>query len=578
MAKSKISPKFPSGLTIRSNSYWIRFQTDGKRIQRPFARVDEVTEEEAIRQFFEIKNEANTVGADAAAITVKSAKLRNSNWTLEDLFREFMSDAAVHGTDKTSHEGFRPSTIKNHRVSFNQPRLNELKQISIKSLTPSVLRDWYSGQRRANPAQLKALDNLTRNMSSWFGYAVREHMLDNNPLTDSRYWRGKNLFKPRTRRIEVRSSKELKAFLESLITYREVEIKTTSKASRYAIYMYILTGLRQTELLTTRWSDIYWNEGIWFRPASVMKGKRDFKIGFTNTILTLLKQLEKEQQERQVYNPTQYVFLGKDDRNRLKSFRTTLDHITRISGIEKTISVHDLRRTNTDLINEATADGLERKLLRSHSPNTQTEEYTDWELPPDRLQEIYTKIQDNLSKRLTGALKRYDYERRVHIEAHGNQYRLEHLLFRDVWRKDKGWIRNAIHHNDMNEHVSYPSELWNAYFYNWCVSVDKSLEKKEKISIIRDYVDGKDRIEYPTYGIAIDRKRLYQRKAYWEKELGFQLDDFYSLYVDPDGWEFLYGEDPPETNEPPLLGFKNEEGYVINKGESEPKTDQLSLF
>jgi hypothetical protein len=117
-----------------------------------------------------------------------------------------------------------------------------------------------------------------------------------------------------------------------------------------------------------------------------------------------------------------------------------------------------------------------------------------------------------------------------------------------------------------------------------CADFDTGLEDAEKEEIFRVWEKSAEDVEFPTYGRTINRNNLRYKKREYEKECGFNLTAFYRTFVF--GEHNIYDRskyfDPPEADEDPLLGFKNEEGYVINKGESEPKpeseTDQLSLF
>jgi len=572
----------PPGLAIRDGSYRIRKQIKGKRLDEVIARVEVMTQQQAIEAYYLYIEDIKNRGLAAAKLGRERLYSNSDNITLADIFHQFIERAGTYGTDKTGHKPLSEKNIKNHKSAFKQPRLDTIRNMKITEIDASVLRDWYVAQRFKHPAELGALDNLRRMMSSWFRQAVADGLISQNPLTGSDAWASKNLHQFRTERIESNDSDELSRFVRALVTYREKMYFVTNKTSRYATFAYLMTGLRQDELLTTKWSDVRFDDQYWFRPKELMKAKsRDHYVGLNTALVTMFRQLEREQRDNGVYDPSGYVFLGKNQKDRMKSNVTTIQNITQLAGIGKTIRSHDIRRTNQDMVNRVTEDERERQILRSHGPASVTDRYGDWKLETARLNTLYQRMfQDDLSVKVNGTRKFFDVEKEEDQQFdRGDRWILEPLLFRDLWR-DGEWVCNAIWHNDDRKYVSYPSELWEMWWLITCTDFDTSLEDAEKEEIFRVWERTSEDVEFPTYGRTINRNNLRDKKREYEKECGFNLTTFYRTFVFGEGNIFEKSKyfDPPESGEDPLLGFKNEEGYVINKGESEPKTDQLSLF
>jgi len=101
------------------------------------------------------------------------------------------------------------------------------------------------------------------------------------------------------------------------------------------IWLYLLTGLRKTELLEAKWNDIDW-ERKELRLGDTKSGRTHY-VPLSDPAIYLLKNLPKE-----VGNP--YILPGKKDRAHLVNISKPWLRIRKKANIED-VRLHDLRRT-----------------------------------------------------------------------------------------------------------------------------------------------------------------------------------------------------------------------------------------
>jgi integrase len=104
---------------------------------------------------------------------------------------------------------------------------------------------------------------------------------------------------------------------------------------RGAICMYLLTGVRKTELLKARWCDVDWQRAEWTLPET--KNGKPHVVPLSRPALKLLKSLPREDS-----NP--YVFHGALAGRSLVNISKPWLRIRAAAGIPD-VRLHDLRRT-----------------------------------------------------------------------------------------------------------------------------------------------------------------------------------------------------------------------------------------
>lgn len=105
--------------------------------------------------------------------------------------------------------------------------------------------------------------------------------------------------------------------------------------ARHAIWLLLLTGVRRTELLKSKWSDIDW--GLRTLYVGQTKNGEPVLAPLSNAAITQLKLIARIEG-----NP--YVICGKVTAQHLKNLRSAWMRVRAAAGLED-VTLHDLRRT-----------------------------------------------------------------------------------------------------------------------------------------------------------------------------------------------------------------------------------------
>ena len=478
MAKNK----FPRGLSQRDGSWWIRIQRDGKRIQYPIGRVDQLSVNDASAILSKARLASWQHGVEAAKITTTPTQPHqnssNGFGSLSSVVEDFLDrNGRVLGK-------LRPTTIRNARSIFSQPRCDAIRDMRVESLTPEVLRAWFDQELYKDPENAKALDNTRRFLFRIFGYAIEKYLINVNPLASSKNWGGEG-YKPRKNRIEVTDKNEIGYFLAALICYEPSQKKKTYQTTKDLIIFWIFTGLRSKEARELKWKYVDFENQIISLPASLMKGKRDFQIPLNPILNTMLRNRWDTANNNKSYKSEGYVFTGKDGVNPIQNVRKSIDSLCQYAGIDKHISYHDIRRTNTDIFLEVEKDPHRRQLMRGHAPKNITEEYNIDKMPMIEFRRNMRKIQDLLSSRLpfyhaSGTLNYNSETDNIEDNRLAPITLLEQMLYPRIWR-DGDFKNNAVYDLEEKDWMTIPDDLaFNDYYKMIKIILDPQLVRNVK--------------------------------------------------------------------------------------------------
>lgn len=155
---------------------------------------------------------------------------------------------------------------------------------------------------------------------------------------------------------------------------------------RAAFFVAILTGARRDEVLTMKWSDLDFQQGIWTIPQT--KAGRSHVIPLPGPAMSLLNQLPRLEG-----NP--FVFCGRWGRSHLVNVSKPWTRIRQEAQLED-VRIHDLRRTlGSWLVAAGASLPLIGKAL-NHSNVSTTAVYARLQLDPVR-----AALEDNAAKMLT---------------------------------------------------------------------------------------------------------------------------------------------------------------------------------
>lgn len=163
-------------------------------------------------------------------------------------------------------------------------------------------------------------------VSKLFSFATKEGLLDPghpNPAI------GIDRFKEEKRDRFV-SSEELPKLIEAIQ-------QEPNKSAQYALWLYLLTGLRKEELLSAKWVDVVKiTGGYQLRSLDTKNGKTHY-LPLSNAAMAVLDQIPKVDG-----NP--YVIVGKNEGKHLVNVDKPWQRVRKTAGVED-VHIHDLRRT-----------------------------------------------------------------------------------------------------------------------------------------------------------------------------------------------------------------------------------------
>jgi len=160
--------------------------------------------------------------------------------------------------------------------------------------------------------------------------------------------------------------------------------------ARYAIWLFLLTGLRKSELLKSRWADVDWNrEELTIQDT---KNGRPHHLPLSSAALAMLRQLP-----RQKDNP--FIFPGRESGRNLINIDKAWRRI-RIEAEVPDVRLHDLRRTvGSWLAQSGNSLHLIGRVLNHQTPST-TQIYARF--GTDQVREAL----ESLGQNLMGAAKK----------------------------------------------------------------------------------------------------------------------------------------------------------------------------
>ena len=214
----------------------------------------------------------------------------------------------------------------NRTISYYQSTIEKMLSIldtPIRKISTEIVREYLKDYQLINNCSKVTIDNVRRNLSSFFSWLEEENHILKNPVR-------------RIRKIKVGTT------VKEIISDEEIEIiRDACKRTRdlAIIDMLYSTGIRVGELVNLDIADINFNE----RECIVYgKGDKERKVYFdAKTKLHLLKYLE----ERNDSTKALFVTLNKPhERLKISGVEISIRKLGRILGFEN-IHPHKFRRT-----------------------------------------------------------------------------------------------------------------------------------------------------------------------------------------------------------------------------------------
>jgi integrase len=199
------------------------------------------------------------------------------------------------------------------QAPLGQRKLTDIRRADIASL-----------HRRIGQTSPIAANRVLSLLSKMFALASRWDMLDENAVNPAR---GIDRY-TETKRDRWITPTELPELAKAI----DAE---PNEMARHAIWLYLLTGARRSELLSAKWEDIDFDRRVLRLPKT--KAGRAHEIPLSKAALTLLRQIP-----RAAGNP--YVLAGRKAGRPLVNISKPWKRVRTAAKIED-VRLHDLRRT-----------------------------------------------------------------------------------------------------------------------------------------------------------------------------------------------------------------------------------------
>ena len=308
----------PNGLGVRvypsgKKAFVFSYRHDGRKQLKTIGRYGDITLSQA----------EDLVKKDIAALLdnknpLDERKKARLGDTIRQLCEVYIDRHA--SLKKTGDEDIR--RINAHILpAWASHKIKSISRQDVVGLHDKIGKTLYRGK----PAIYEA-NRVLSLVNTLFSYAIKEELIDAvhpNPAT------GISHFKEEKRDRFV-SSEELPRLIEAIQN-------EPNQYAQYALWLYLLTGLRKEELLAAKWSDVTQTNGnLQMRILDTKNGKTHY-LPLSDAATALLSQIPSVDG-----NP--YIIIGKNEAAHLVNIDKPWQRVRKAAGIED-VRLHDLRRT-----------------------------------------------------------------------------------------------------------------------------------------------------------------------------------------------------------------------------------------
>lgn len=186
-----------------------------------------------------------------------------------------------------------------------------------------------------------AANRLLALLSKMFALAVRWGMRPDNPAKGV----SRN---PEERRYRYLSGDELRRLTEALAVH-------PNRLAANAVRLLLLTGARRGEVLGATWDQFDLAAGVWTKPSSHTKQKREHRVPLSAPAQQLLAEMKAEAElraEKMKREISRYVFPARVGDGPMVEIKTAWAALCKAAGLSG-VRIHDLRHTYASLLASA---------------------------------------------------------------------------------------------------------------------------------------------------------------------------------------------------------------------------------
>ena len=234
----------------------------------------------------------------------------NNGLNFKGLFDKYIEDYAIHNLSKKGLKDLSEQIMRNTK---------ELFEINIKNIHKTDILDIF---HKISKRSLIVANRTISYLSAIFNKGIEWELVDKNPVFGIK----KHKEHSRDRYITL---EEKEQFLNALNAEKDQQIKDF-------VYISLYTGARKSNVLSMRWEDISFDQGVWYI--------EDTKNGDPQNVV-LIEDAVKILERRKLNSKSKWVFPSKDSKSgHFQEPRKGWVRICKRAGIED-LRIHDLRRT-----------------------------------------------------------------------------------------------------------------------------------------------------------------------------------------------------------------------------------------
>ncbi|CAJ2884637.1 integrase family protein [Burkholderia pseudomallei] len=264
----------------------------------------------------------------------------------------------AHKADpKSGAEQLADSTLAFRRSTYRRVIEPELGKLRLEEVTPQRLKRLCDdAKEKRGPAVAVHVREVVQAV---FRHAQGSGQAVSNPAEAIRA-SAIATFEARDRAL---SPAEIRTFLTAL------ELVATTPTLRLALKFVLLTGVRKSEFIDAKWSEVDFDAERWTIPASRMKAGKAHVIPLSDQALDILVALKS------CFGASDYLHPGRYDHDQPISNATlnrvidaAVERIRKDDPEFQTFGVHDLRRTFSTGLNRAKFDERWIEMSLAHAP------------------------------------------------------------------------------------------------------------------------------------------------------------------------------------------------------------------
>ncbi|MBI4968220.1 MAG: tyrosine-type recombinase/integrase [Rhodospirillales bacterium] len=263
---------------------------------------------------------------------------RRSAPTVADLAKRYLEE---HASRKADH------AYRDQKTMFSRlvlPGIGRMKVAEVKHADIDRLHREISKRTRI---QANRVAQVLRKM---FNLAIRWEYRTDNPVTGLVF----NAEVPRNRYL---SPEEIRRLTDVLAEH-------PNQRCANVIRLLLLTGARRGEAMNATWDQFDLENGIWTKPSSHTKQRREHRVPLSQAAVVLLKEIKAGQPRF-----CRFVFPGETPDHPLTEIKGFWDRVRIKAGIPD-VHIHDLRHTYASIL---VSSGLSLPIIGALLGHTQTQ-------------------------------------------------------------------------------------------------------------------------------------------------------------------------------------------------------------